>query len=1160
MSVRLILGRAGTGKTHYCLQAIRDAQRGAPFGSPLILLVPEQATFQMEQGLIAVGMEGSARARVLSFKRLAHLIFQETGGALRPRLSDVGRKMLLRSLVHRRRADLQLYHQVVREAGFIERLSRTLSEFRTHGYTPEDIDRVAEASTQGSPLLRKKLHDLSLLYRDYVAHIADKYADPDSDLGEAAEALLRTEFLSGAEIWVDGFAGFTPQEFRLLHALFQVAERVHISLCLDPDEFLSLSRTGEEDAARRSLFRLPLDTARELLATANQAKVQVEEPVLLRHRAERPSRFREPALLYLERNWANAWASPFDQAVDAVRIEQADDRMNEVESVATEIQRLVRLEGYRYKEISVIVRSLDTYAAHVSAVFSRMGIPYFVDRRRDMLFHPLVQAVAAGLEALASGWHSEPIIRFLKTDFTPLARERVDVLENYVLEHGVTGRAWIDERPWSYGRKLWRNEEDDPALEAGSGETQSIDADRRLAMGPLVQLNAHVGRGKAFTPREAAEALWGFLTHIEAERRMADWIDAARSQDDQELASLHTQVWNAVIGLLDEMATALPDDPIDLAELTAMLEEGFQSLRLGLIPPKLDQVLVGAVDRSRQPDVRAVFVLGLVDREFPAVPQEDAMLTDDERELLAADGLTLAETSRSRMDLEQFYGYIALTRASERLYLSAPISDGRGRALLPSAFLTRVKRLLPKARQQAVRRFGGYDLSRIVTPQQAAAFVVSGLRLAPDNPRVLDAYEWLVSHPDYAPLVRATLPALVYSNAVRPLPRELATALYGDPLVTSVSRLERFASCPFQHFARYGLRLEERAVLRLDPARIGTLTHAVLKAYVDWVREGELDWHALTDEEAFAVVDRLTESAAHELVGEVLLSSGRQRYLVDLARRTVRTAVRLLNEQMRAGDFRPAATEVSFGRTEDVVGGWKLTLEDGGQVQLVGVIDRLDTWRHDDKPYVRIVDYKSYERKVVWADIVAGLELQLIVYLGVASDHLDAAPAGAFYQPVRDPFVRAQADFEPEAAWDLRKARLKAAGVLSSAEDGEVALAMDRSVVPSSASSLFPFGRKKDGSFTARSSVVSEEDLTRLIAYVRAIVAELAGRIGRGEHDVRPFRRKDNTRACTWCPYHAVCRFDVLIDGNEYRYIEPLDEEMLWRRLRADSAGHASAS
>lgn len=1153
MSVRLVLGRAGTGKTHYCLEAVRDAQRGAPFGPPLILLVPEQATFQMEQGLIAVGVEGSARARILSFKRLAHLIFQETGGALRPRLTDVGRTMLLRALVHRRRGALQLYHQVVREAGFIERLGRTFSEFRAHGYSPDDIERQATAAGgPPSPLLRKKLHDLSLLYRDYVEHIADKYADPDSDLGEAAEALLRSGLLRGAEIWIDGFAGFTPQEYRLLYALIQVAKRTHVSLCLDPDEFLRLQSAPEEEV-ERSLFRLPLETARELLAIAKQSGVPVEEPVVLRHGAERPSRFRHPALLHLEQNWEDASAPPYREAAECVRIERADDRTAEVESVATEIQRLVRLEGYRYQEISVIVRSLDTYAAHIAAVFTRMGIPYFIDSRRDMLFHPLVHALTAALEAVSTGWQSEPIMRFLKTDFTPLPRARVDLLENYVLEHGVTGRAWVDERPWSFGRKLWRDEDDDAASAPMDGDEWTIDEDRRLAVRPLQQLSERIGRGKRFTPREAAEALWNFLVETEAERRMAGWIEEARGRNDPELALLHAQVWSATVGLLDEMAAVLPEDPIDLAELTAMLDEAFRNLRLGLIPPKLDQVLVGAVDRSRQPDVRAVFVLGLVDREFPAVPQEDALLTDEERELLAASGLTLGDTSRSRMDVEQFYGYIALTRASERLYLSAPLSDGQGRALLPSAFLARAKRLLPRAREGRARRFGGFDLARIVTPQQAAAFVVTGLRLDPDNSTVLDAYEWLVTHPDYAPLVRPTLRSLVYSNAVAPLLPELAAALYGEPLVTSVSRLERFAACPFQHFARYGLRLEERAVLRLDPARIGTLTHAVLKAYVDWVREHGLDWETIRDEEAYAVVDRLTEAAARELVGEVLLSSGRQRYLVDLARRTVRTAVRLLNEQMRAGDFRPVATELAFGRPRDEVAGWQLPIAGGGAVQLVGVIDRLDTWRHDGTTYVRVVDYKGYERGVALADVLAGLELQLIVYLGVAADHLGAAPAGAFYQPVRDPFVPVDSDFDPDAAWALRKTKLKARGILSSDGEGEVALAMDRSVVPSSTSSLFPFGLNKDGSFRARSSVVSGAYLELLIDYVRDCASELAGRILRGEHDVRPFRRKDNTRACNRCPYHAVCRFDVLVEGNEYRYIDPLDDKEVWSRLRGDA-------
>lgn len=1145
MSLRLLLGRAGVGKTYRCLEEMAAALRSSAFGPPLILLVPEQATFQMEQALIEHGIQGSARARILSFKRLAHLIFSEVGGVSRPRLAEVGRKMLLRALVHRRRDELELFAHSAGQAGFTERLAQTFSEFRVHGYGPDDVAQMA-ANPDLSPVLRKKLSDLALLYADFTAYIADRYADPDSFLGEAAQALGESRLLENAQVWVDGFAGFTPQEFRMLQAIFATAARVHVSLCLDPEQFAECMRSGEPPA-EFSLFRLPMETARELMALCRQIDVEIEEPHFLTAHPE--GRFRTWVLAHLERAWDKPQAPPFDGETDPLIVQSAEDRTAEVEAVAAEIHRLVREEGYRFKEISVVVRNLDTYAPHIAAVFSKFGVPYFIDQRRPMLFHPLVQGLSAALEAIASRWQSEPVLRFLKTDLAQVTRDEVDRLENHVLEHGITGRAWVDERPWRFGRRLLRDDEEEATGEANS-EARNIDQIRRSALRELMELESTVGRGHTFTPKEAAEALWRFLESLRADERLTEWIDEADAADDPELSSLHVQVWNALIDLIEQMANVLPQEPIDLQELIAMIEEGVQGLRLGLIPPKLDQVLVGAIDRSRQPNVRAVFVLGVVDREFPAVPQEDAVITDAEREALTASGFALGETSRTRMEREHFFGYIAITRASERLVLSYPRSDGAGKALLPSPIIDRVRRLVPAVDLRAVGRMSEGGLWRAVTPEQAAGYLVRALRTKPDDERSLDAYEWFVTHPVYAKAVRPTLRSLAYSNAVRPLEPELARELYGAPFVTSVSRLERFASCPFQHFAVYGLRLKERSILRLDPSRLGVLTHAVLKRYVDRVMEEGRNWDTFSDEEALRIVDELTEAAAEEFAGEVLLSSARQRYLIDLTRRTLHTAVRLINEHARAGTFRPVATETGFGRPGDPIKGWRLELSDGGTVQVVGVIDRMDLSTIDGVPYVRVIDYKSYNRKIVWSDILQGLELQLLVYLGVAVESQGWAPAGAFYVPVRDPLIETEVDVDEEALWELRKKELKPQGILVSDDEGKVALEMDGSVTPGRSSTLLPFGIKKDNNLTANSSAAPQHDLELLIERVRALVTELAEAIVRGEHGVQPFRRKNRNRACDFCPYHAVCRFDVLVDGNEYRYLESYKQSELWKRLR----------
>lgn len=1155
MSLRFIVGRSGAGKTHQCLSEIGDLLRRDPLGPPLFFLVPEQATFQMEQALLELkGVKGASRARVVSFQRLAYLIFSEVGGITRPRLGEVGKRMLLRTLVHRRRHDLTLFGSGAGQAGFTDRLAALLVEFHTYGYGPDDVLHAAKTlETHGHAVAARKMNDLALLYADYITYITDEYADPTANLTEAADKLAASKVMDRARVWVDGFAGFTPQEYRFLQSICTVAESTNVSLCIDPDEFEAV-RASSHQFDDPSLFRLPLQTAVDLQARCRQLDIQMEKTKKL-YAQEGKSRFVAAALHHLEKEWDKAVPEPFAHDCTAVTVTYAEDRETEVQAVVSEIQRLVHQEGYRYRDIALVARHLDTYAPYITKAFQQSHIPYFIDERRSMLFHPLVQTIVAALQAIQTHWDTDVVLRYLKTDLASVARDDVDRLENYVLKHGIFGRAWIEKQPWHYDKKLLHHDEDAAdAHTARLNHEHNIDNVRTEAMRPLLQLASVVMETGTCTPRAAAVALWNFLEDIGAAQRLEQWIEQAEAEDDYEAASIHEQVWQSVVELLEQMADVLPEEPLQLEELLAMLEEGFATLRLGLIPPQIDQVLVGAIDRSRQPTVKAAFVLGLVDREFPAVPAEDCLLVDSERELLFASGVKLSDTSRLRVLHEQFYVYLALTRAAERLYMSVPKAGADGTALHPSRAIQRVQSILPSAPIRDVRRSDMAALLRSVTPEQAVGNVLHVLRSAP-NDQAFDAYEWLVTHPKFAERIKPALRSLAYSNVVPQLADETTRELYGDPFVASVSRLEQFARCPFQHFAAYGLRLEERDVLRLDPSRLGVLTHTVLKQFVDTLIHTNTDWAALSDEEALSLVDRLLEEATEQLANEILLTSGRQKYIIELTRRTLHMAIRLMNEHARAGSFTPLATELRFGRPGDSIPGWELQLSDGRTARLVGTIDRLDVAQSSEKAMIRIIDYKSYNRKIAWSDIVYGLELQLIVYLGIACEDERYIPASAFYMPIRAPFVEAEADTSSEEAWILQKKALLPEGIFLADENNEVIQALDASTNLGQRSTLFPFALRKKGGLYTNSSMASEEDMERLIARVKRTATELTERIQTGDHAAQPFRRKNGERACDWCPFHAVCRFDVLIEGSEYRHLEHMTRNELFTTLREEDHG-----
>ncbi|HEX3014821.1 MAG TPA: 3'-5' exonuclease, partial [Desulfobacteria bacterium] len=674
MSLRFILGRAGTGKTHTCLEEIRQAVRQAPDGPPLILLVPEQATFQTESELTATpGLQGIMRVQVLSFHRLAYRVLLEAGGCARRHLGELGKHMLLREFLERRRQELKVFQRSARQTGFVEVLAKAISELKAYEISPGELNGSIEelGKNRGMDVLADKLTDLQLIYRDLQAYLADKYVDPDDYLELLAERIPESDTIRGAEIWLDGFTGFTPVEYTVLRAVLRVATQVNVSLCLD-----SRSRAKEEG----DLFFTTRETEDKLTKLAREWGIPLAKSTVLDEKI--PRRLRGfPVGAYLESAFYHRSAPVWASETAKIQLAAAVNRRAEVEGAAREIIRLGREEGYRWRDISLALRDLEPYKDLIPTVFSDYGIPYFIDKKRTVMHHPLVELVRSALETVLADWGYDPVFRYLKTDLVPLSREQVDRLENYVLAHGVHGRRWIDGRPWDYCRRYTLGEDSEPS-KAELDELNQINQDRVQAVAALATLETAIKDAK--TVREYTTALFGLLDDLQVAKTLEEWCKQAESSGQLEKAREHSQIWQEVMDLFDQIVQALGDESLSLENYAQVLNAGLESLRLGLIPPGFDQVLVNSLDRSRNPNVRAVFVLGANDGVLPAKVESTGIFTEQEREELEKTGLDLAPGGRRRLFEEQFIVYTALTRASDRLWVSYPLADEEGKALMPS--------------------------------------------------------------------------------------------------------------------------------------------------------------------------------------------------------------------------------------------------------------------------------------------------------------------------------------------------------------------------------------------------------------------------------------------------------------------------------------------
>jgi ATP-dependent helicase/nuclease subunit B len=1177
LGFRFVFGRAGTGKSTLCLEEIRSELRLKPWGAPLILLVPEQATYQMEVTLANTpDLGGSLRAQVLSFRRLGWRVFSETGGGQKVLIGAIGKRMLIRRILLKHRLHLKAFARSATRPGMADLLAQAIGEFKTYRIAPDDLRKVK--NTNG--LLFDKLQDLALIYEEFQAALGQGIRDPDDELSVLAEKIPYAPLIHGAQVWVDGFTGFTPQELEVLKIILSTANEVVITSPLDPvllaDERQLESgpfKVGEE------LFAGPWQTYQDLQRIAAETGTLIHPPALL----ENSKRYKHPWLWHLEKYFSTYPTMAYGEVqshapmsdlnelpvheerplAEGIQIFSAVNRRAEVEGVARELRRLARDEGLCWNEMAVMTRDLTGYHELITQVFTSYEIPHFSDHKRSVLHHPLIELIQSILEVAESHWAYEPLFRCLKTDFFPLPRDTIDRLENYVLEHGIHGEGWNRNVAWRYHRQ-WSLGQNETQLATEIKFQAELNSSRQTVydlIAPFIQRVRPSSKADGLTVREVTETLYAFLERLDVPATLKKWSQKAKEKGELSEGKLHEQIWEAVIQVLDEIVAGLGEECLELEDYALILASGIEAIELGLIPPGLDQVLVGSLERSRNPEVRVLFLLGANEGVLPARPDSDSVLDAEEREQLEKVGVALAPKGKAQTFKEQFFIYTALTRAKEKLVVCYPLTDEEGKGLVVSPVVTRLKHLFPKLSESFLGNQEDIDrLSQADFALQTYAEQLRTLRQGESLSPLWEATEmWLIQDPIRQNQAKRLQASLLTQNQEDRIQRPLARRLYGKRLKASVSRLEQFAKCPFGHYARYGLKLRDRSTYQLSSPDMGEFFHALLHDFAIQLQERGLDWGKLTKEESWALVSELTEQLAPSLQHEILLSSARYRYLTHKLKRTVHHAVRVLGEHARRGIFIPIQLEVGFGPTETLPG-IDIPLSEDDSLLLCGQIDRVDAAFLDGKVYLRILDYKSRELSLALDSIYYGLNLQLLTYLDVALQGAEVLlnttaemdnvfprmiPAGFLYFPVLEPQLEEKIPLSLEELEQHRVKAVKVGGYLLA--NPRVLEAMDSSFATGQ-SDLLGLKLKKDGTFKKGSNVLTEDQFSLLHDYLHKWFRQTGEEILNGDISLSPYRKGKST-GCLYCSYKPVCHFDPYLPENQYRDLPALKQEEIWRRL-----------
>lgn len=1131
MGLQLILGNSGAGKSHYIFQKIIEESMQQP-GKQFLVIVPEQFTMQTQKDLVMMHpRHGIMNIDVLSFERLAHRVFDETGAEHRRVLEDTGKNLILRRLAEEKKEELTLLGGNLKKLGYISELKSLISEFTQYRIQPEQLEQMMEQNLQ-NPQLYYKLKDLKVIYDSFRSYLENTYLTAEELLEALEKTVEQSKIVKGSVLVLDGYTGFTPVQMHLLRRLLYLAEEVYVTLTMDGNE-----KPFEMDAEYQ-LFHMTKRTIAGLTRLAEESRVEVRPPVIFSDAGNK--RYRNaPALQFLENHIFRHGKEFWGDATEEVQLYTMRTPRAEAETIGREIQRLVRDQGYRYRDMAVVTGNPEVYGPLMEQVFSQFEIPGFIDQKKDVLKNPFIEFLRALTACIQEDLSYEAVFRLLRSGMAGILPEETDLLENYVIARGIRGiSGWKKE--WKYPLKGMTEE-----------ELEELNHYREKAIGGLEELWREL-KAKDADAMGMTRAVYTYLTGKRIQEQLKAYEVQFNASGDYGMSREYAQIYGMVMELFDKIVMLLGDCRMDLEEYAQLLDAGFSEMKVGLIPAGTDQVLVGDMERSRLKDIQILFFAGVNEGSVPKAKDRGGILSEMERELLLEQEVELAPTSRQEAYIQKFYIYLNLTKPSERLYLSWSQTDMDGNPLRPSFLISHVQQLFPNA-AVCTGAEGGF-LNQLVHPGGNIKELTEALKAWKSQeaqPAQKALIQWYEDQKLWRDRLEQLIDAVYFERHEDQLGKAVARALYGTLLEGSVTRLEQFAACSYAHFLKYGLQLTERETYGLEAVDMGNVFHSALKYFSDAVDSSEFDWLHVPDENRIRWMEQALEQAMEDYAQKILSDRASDRYTMERIRRISQRTAWAVLRQLEKGAFFPEETEVSFRGLEQLQSVSVLLSEDE-RMRLSGRIDRIDVCRRNGNVYVRVIDYKSGSTRFDLTSIYYGLQLQLVVYLNAAvelerrKEQGEVEPAGMFYYHIEDPFLEYQEDEDPRQRL-LRELALN--GLVNS--DREIVSLMDHAMTDSS--DILPVKLKKDGNFTAASSVASSEQFEAVSRHVQKKLAEYGERILKGDIGLSPYELGDED-ACRYCSYHSVCGFDRKVDGCEKRRLTPMTKDEIWQRLKEEEA------
>ena len=1162
MSVEFVFGSAGSGKSTYLRKKAKELALEKRTRT-CFFIVPDQYTYSAQMALCREFESGvTVNAEVLSFERLARRIFNELSTPLSKVLDDSGKALLLSKVIEEKKDELSvLSKKALEKAGMVDEIKSFISELMQYDISPELLSKKAEDPESAfSPAFRKKLLDIAVLYKGFVSEIAGKYMVGDELLSLLTDVLDLSSLSSGeseAVFFFDSFTGFTPLQYKVLKKLLSYDMRLIFSLCIADDE------DPYSDISEENLFFLTKKTVKRLSDLARETGCEVSELERLYRKKDDVRRFQPGGeLLSLSerifRPKAGKASGDGDEEINMLRFETP---FLELTYVSAKILSMVREDGYRFSDFAVLMPGLSEYAPLVPGIFQKYKVPYNLDLDQKCVSDPLITLIESVIDIVLFDFSYTSVMKYLRSLLSGVSKADCDLFDSYLFSTGIRGHKKYEQ---SFSLLPDGFSADDLVI---------VNSVREKIMKPLQPFFSSMKK-KENSVRDDCAFLYTLFTELCIEEELWKMKEEADKEGDAQRSFELEKIYPYIMDHLDRMVELMGDEKVSLERFKDFLELGISEIALFSLPFSSDCVTVGDLERTRVEDIKVLFLCGADDSKIPGNLSNGGVISETEREGLLSLDLEIAPSGRQRAFIQRFYLYLAISKPSEKLFLSYSTHDMKGEVKRPSYLISEVRDLFSERKESSWSNVIAdlpFEL-RAVSDDTLFDHLSEALMKAREDGMDEKEKEVLSNAISFFLSVdekrgRSLLDQVYGIHEEHSISPETMQKTHSGEIIGSVSNLSRYESCPYSYFLRYELSLKENSLSDISSADIGSFYHAVLSTYSKMILESKGTFFDILPEEQDRVFEKAFEREVLLMKKAKDLDRPSTLHMMKNIKRTLRKTVEALHLQIGRGRYEPGLFEQSLALAKD-----EILLSDGTKLLMKGSIDRIDVYETGEKTFLRVIDYKSSDRDISIPDIYYGLEMQLFTYLSEAKrifenkagQKKEVIPGGILYSVIKDPVIKAGRIDEDELfVMRIREHMMK--GLLNSDEDN--LKAFDEKIYSQSddifsrKSPVVSLSITSKGSLSEPSKKIClpKEDISAISRLVRKNIIDSGEAIMRGDFSVSPYLKtfemgadRQMKTACSYCPYSSICGFEDGKDGNTYRKLYKVELDDIREKIKKD--------